>query len=86
MINQAPKKITSLYDKDYNAWIESTIDQLKTLQFSDIDWANLIEELEDMGRREKRAVYSNLKILLLHLLKYRYQPEQRSRSWLSSIY
>ena len=46
---------------------------------------NLLEELEDMGRSEKRSVYSNLKILLLHLLKYQYQPAMRSNSWLGSI-
>jgi hypothetical protein len=50
---------------------------------------NLLEELEDRGRSEKRSLYSNLKILLLHLLKYRYQPaisvSGRSNSWLGSI-
>lgn len=85
MINKAPEKTQNLYDEDYSRWLESTIDQLKTSQFSEVDWVNLIEELEDMGRSEKRAIYSNLKILLLHLLKYCYQPEKRSKSWLSSI-
>lgn len=85
MINKAPEKIQNLYEVDYNAWLKLTIERLKTSQFSGIDWVNVIEELEDMGRSEKRAIYSNLKILLLHLLKYCYQPEKRSRSWLSSI-
>lgn len=85
MVYQAPKKAQQLYDEDYNVWLESTIQQLKSSDFSAVDWENLIEELEDMGRSEKRAVYSNLKILLLHLLKYRYQPDKRSNSWKSSI-
>ena len=50
-----------------------------------LDVDNLLEELEDMGRSEKRSVYSNLKILLLHLLKYQYQPAMRSNSWLGRI-
>lgn len=85
MVYQTPDKIAQLYDQDYHSWLESTIQHLKSSNFSEVDWENLIEELEDMGRSEKRAVYSNLKILLLHLLKYRYQPEKRSKSWLSSI-
>lgn len=85
MLSKAPDKITQLYDSDYFQWIEATITKLKAAKFSEVDWENLIEELEGMSRSEKRAVYSNLKILLLHLLKYRYQPDKRSKSWTSSI-
>ncbi|MGB2926189.1 MAG: DUF29 domain-containing protein [Limnothrix sp.] len=85
MVYQASEKVQKLYDEDYNVWLESTIQRIKSSDFSAVDWENLIEELEDMGRSEKRAIYSNLKILLLHLLKYRHQQEKRSKSWLSSI-
>lgn len=74
-----------LYDIDYNLWLEKTIGQLRERNFSEIDLENLLEELEAMGRSEKRAVYSNLKILLMHLLKYRYEPSRRSNSWRSTI-
>ena len=85
MISKVPEKATLLYDTDYFQWIEETLTKLKASKFSEVDWENLIEEIEDMGRSEKRAIYSNLKILLLHLLKYRYQQEKRSKSWRSSI-
>jgi predicted DNA-binding ribbon-helix-helix protein len=76
---------TSIYEQDYCLWIESVINQLKNNNLNQIDLINLIAELEDMGRSEKNALESNLRVLLLHLLKYKYQPELRSKSWLSSI-
>jgi Domain of unknown function DUF29 len=80
---QASQK--SIYDTDFVGWVETTVKQLRTQDYANVDWENLLEEIEDMGKSEKRAIYSNLKILLLHLLKYRYQPEQRSNSWVASI-
>ncbi|VXD24190.1 DUF29 domain-containing protein [Planktothrix paucivesiculata] len=76
----------SLYEQDFYLWIENTVNQLKTGQLLEVDWGNLIEEIESMGRSEKQALESNLIIVLLHLLKYKYQPDKRSNSWLSSIY
>ena len=75
----------TLYDQDYYLWIAKTIEQLRQNQLQEIDLENLIEELETMGRSEKRAVQSNLTVLLMHLLKYKYQPNKRSRSWRSTI-
>ncbi|MBC6480968.1 MAG: DUF29 family protein [Hormoscilla sp. GM7CHS1pb] len=46
-----------LYDLDYNLWLEKTIGQLRDRAFTEIDLENLLEELEAMGRSEKRAVY-----------------------------
>lgn len=89
-----PELITStnLYDRDYCLWLEKMIQQLRD-RSSDIDesvmpkvdFCYLIEELEGRSRREKREVYSHLKILLMHLLKYKYQPSRRSNSWRSTI-
>ncbi len=76
---------TDLYDRDYYLWLSHTAQLIKEGKFSQIDTANLIEEIEDMGRSEKRAVKSNLVIVLLHLLKYKYQPTKRTNSWKSSI-
>ncbi len=53
---------------------------------SEIDRANLIEEIESMGRSEKSALVSNLQIVLMHLLKYKYQSEKRSNSWQFTIF
>jgi len=79
------KHLLNLYEQDYYLWLEATAQLLREGQLSALDVANLLEEIEDMGRSQKRAVYSNLKILLVHFLKYRYQPEKRSNSWVASI-
>ncbi|WP_319423239.1 DUF29 domain-containing protein [Pleurocapsa sp. FMAR1] len=75
----------NLYNRDYYLWLSYTAQLIKDGNFSEIDAANLIEEIEDMGRSEKRAVKSNLIILLLHLLKYKYQPAKKTNSWKASI-
>jgi Domain of unknown function DUF29 len=75
----------NLYDRDYYLWLKHTAQLIKENKFSELDAANLIEEIEDMGRSEQRRVESNLLIVLLHLLKYKYQPSKRSNSWKSSI-
>ena len=73
------------YETDYLQWIEITAERLRRHNYDDVDWENLIEEIEDMGRSERRRLESNLIVLLLHLLKWQYQPERRSGSWESSI-
>lgn len=75
----------SLYETDYLQWIEATIVQMKQHNYGAIDWENLIEEIEDMGRSERRSLESNLTVILLHLLKWQFQPERRSNSWQASI-
>lgn len=77
--------MTTLYDKDFYLWIQTTAEQLKRRRFDAVDWDNLIEELETLGRSEKRAIKSHMVILLQHLLKWQYQPERRSQSWRVSI-
>ena len=75
----------SLYDTDYLIWIKTTVEKLLVHDYSNIDWENLIEEIEDMGRSERRSLESNLIVVLTHLLKWQYQPELRSGSWKGSI-
>ncbi|MBD1931430.1 MULTISPECIES: DUF29 domain-containing protein [Cyanophyceae] len=75
----------SLYDTDYLIWIKTTVEKLRVHDYSNIDWENLIEEIEDMGRSERRSLESNLIVVLTHLLKWQYQPELRSGSWKGSI-
>ncbi|MBE9139950.1 DUF29 domain-containing protein [Nodosilinea sp. LEGE 07088] len=79
------KAISSLYDEDYLSWLTETARLLRSGQMHDIDVANLAEELDDMGRSEKRSLESNLEVLLRHLLKYQHQPERRSNSWRFTI-
>ncbi|MFB2891429.1 DUF29 domain-containing protein [Aerosakkonemataceae cyanobacterium BLCC-F50] len=85
MIQKAIANPNSLYEKDFYLWIETTAQQLKEGKFDEIDLTNLIEEIESMGRSEKRELKSRLIVLLMHLLKWQYQPEKRSESWRSTI-
>jgi hypothetical protein len=75
----------SLYEADYLKWIETTIEKLRVRDYSNIDWENLIEEIDDMGRSERKSLKSNLIVVLTHLLKWQYQPDFRSGSWKGSI-
>ena len=75
----------TLYDLDFYLWLERTAHLLKERQLDQIDYDNLIEEIESMGRSERNALESNLEQLLLHLLKWKYQPAKRSNSWQYSI-
>jgi hypothetical protein len=75
----------SLYETDFVHWVETTVEQLRLQNYACVDWANLIEEIEDMSRRERKSLKSNLIVILLHLLKWQYQSECRSGSWKGSI-
>jgi Domain of unknown function DUF29 len=72
---------TTLYDTDFYTWTAQTVHLLKERRFSELDLENLIEEIEDLGRSEYRALGSRLEIVLTHLLKVRYQPEMHTKSW-----
>lgn len=76
----------TLYDQDFYQWLIVTADLLRTKQFHAVDLENLIEEIEDLGKSQKHALESNLEVVLLHLLKWIYQPDRRSNSWKSSIF
>jgi hypothetical protein len=73
------------YDIDYVQWVEQTLAQLKAGKYEQVDWDHLFEEIEDMSRRQREALESNLIILLLHILKWQYQPEMQTGSWKGSI-
>ena len=75
----------ALYEQDFYLWTQATAQVLKNHQWEELDLQNLIEEVESMGRAEKNALKSNLIVVLLHLLKYAYQPERRSDSWTNSV-
>jgi flagellar biosynthesis component FlhA len=66
-------------------WLEETAKLLLENRWQEIDKEHLIEEISDLGKSEKRSISSQLIRLLLHLLKWQYQPQRRSDSWLDSI-
>jgi hypothetical protein len=72
---------SSLYGQNFCLWLETSVNQLRQEELSEVDWPHLIAELESMGRSERQALQSNLQVVLMHLLKYRFQPDKRSNSW-----
>ena len=73
------------YDQDYCLWLEHTTQLLKQGKFSGVDIPNLIDEIEGLAQNQKQALKSNLRVVLIHLLKYQYQPEKITNSWVNSI-
>lgn len=89
-IKSNAKKLTvsaakDLYDKDFYKWTKSQANLLQKGEFTKLDIENLIEEVESLGRSEKRTLSSQLEILLMHMLKAEYQPEKHGTSWDLSI-
>lgn len=78
------KKTTS-YEQDFYAWLITNVQLIRQGRFAEMDSENIAEELEAMGRSEKRALLSRLSVLLAHLLKWQFQPEKRSHSWKYTI-
>jgi hypothetical protein len=74
-----------LYDDDFYAWANEQAALLRAGKFSEADIEHIAEEIESMGKTEKRELISRLTVLILHLLKWRFQVRMRSRSWRLSI-
>ena len=76
----------SLYDRDFYAWTQQQAALLKDGRLTDVDLEHLIEEIEDLGSEQKRAVLSHLRHLLAHLLKLRYSPaDGPRRGWTDEV-
>ena len=82
--NQSPQNL-SLYEQDFYAWTQQQAAILADHRWEDLDLANLIEEIESLGRKERQELRNRLAILIAHLLKWQFQPQKRSRSWLATI-
>ena len=76
-----------LYEFDFAEWIEQQIQLLRSKEFEQLDLENILEEMESMGKSDKRVLHSQLIRLLTHLLKFKYQPERQETgtSWLKTI-
>lgn len=77
---------TGLYDTDYELWLKEQIQALQQGNLEVLDTPHLVEELESLNKSNKREMYSYLRVLLAHLLKWQYQPSLRSSSWEASMY
>ena len=80
-----PLSQISLYEVDFYAWTQEQSRILQTQQWRLLDRQNLIEEIESLGRQQRRALRNRFAILLGHLLKWQYQSDRRSRSWLATL-
>lgn len=75
----------NLYETDFHAWTQEQAGFLKVGNWADVDFEHLIEEIESMGASERKELVNRLEVLLIHLLKWQFQPERRGRSWQLSI-
>lgn len=76
----------TLYEVDFYAWTQEQVSLLRHRQWSQIDLAHLIEEIESLGKQQRQELRNRLSILIGHLLKWQYQPQRRSRSWLATLH
>ena len=85
--NETPTRLThnDLYERDFCLWVERSLHLLREGNLRDLDLENLLEEIADMSNSQKQALESNLKIILMHLLKYKYQTDKRTNSWRYTI-
>jgi hypothetical protein len=77
--------LCTLFEQDETAWLEIMANLATEGRYAEMDLSNLGEYLADMAKRDRREVSSRLVLLLLHLLKWEHQPDQRSGSWMGTI-
>jgi hypothetical protein len=75
----------TLYETDFYAWTQKQVELLRAGQWEHVDVANVLEEIESLGKQQRQELRNRLGVLLGHLLKWRYQPEARSKSWFYTI-
>jgi hypothetical protein len=73
------------YAEDLTAWAQANAALLRAGRLAEVDTVNLAEELDDLGKSERRSLGSHIRNLLLHCLKWEYQPHRRGPSWRYSI-
>lgn len=74
-----------LYESDFYVWTQEQARLLRERRWDDLDLENLIDEVESVGRSDKREIESRLAILIAHLLKWKFQPGGRGNSWRNTI-
>jgi Domain of unknown function DUF29 len=85
-----PETDAALYDRDFNEWVQFNVDLLRRGCVEGADIEHIVEELEGLANRDQRAVENRLVVLVMHLLKWKLQPDRRysrsgKSSWLSTI-
>lgn len=75
----------NLYNQDFYTWAKHQANMIRLGCWGEVDIENVVEELESMGKQQKHNLISFLKQLIMHLLKWKYQKEKRSNSWINTI-
>lgn len=75
----------NLYETDFYAWTLEQTKLLKAGDFKHLDIANLVEEVESLGKQQRQELENRLAVLLGHLLKWEFQPDRRSKSWRATL-
>lgn len=75
----------TLYDLDFYTWTQRQAALLRVEEWEKLDWQRIAEEIESLGKKDKRQVQSRLAVLIMHLLKWQHQPSKRSPSWRKTI-
>jgi hypothetical protein len=75
----------TLYERDFHAWLMEQAEKLRARSHNDIDWDNLADEVESVGRSQRDEIESRLALIIQHLLKWQFQPGRRSESWRITI-
>lgn len=74
-----------LYDVDFHDWLMEQADAVRRRSANEIDWENLAEEVESLGRSQRSSLRSRLKRIVQHVLKWKHQPERRTYGWKLTI-
>ena len=77
--------MTKLYDRDFYGWTQNQADALRRRSANELDWDNLLEEIEGLAMAAENELINRLAVLLAHLLKWSLQPTRRSRSWVLTV-
>ena len=80
--------LKQLYDRDFNLWIEKTKEAIQNRDFANMDWDNLLDEIDDMGKSQKRALDSYMQRLIEHILKLKYwntEVERCRKGWQKEV-
>lgn len=79
------KAIAQEYHRDFYSWLMTNVQLIRQGRFSEVDTEHVTEELECMGRSEKRELINRLTVLLVHLLKWQFQTAKHSKSWCNTL-
>ncbi|MEL6061049.1 MULTISPECIES: DUF29 domain-containing protein [unclassified Methylobacterium] len=84
-VDASSRAVRTRYEEDLCAWVQEQVALLRAGRFDAIDVERVAEELEDLSKREFSKLYSCLRVLVMHMLKWDQQPEHRTPSWIYSI-